>query len=218
MLICHSITIVSVLRLEYLIQFSHTDNVTWDYLPIGYWSAVETHVSVIVACLPSIRPLLRHIRDRIFPTPATTSSYYEDNSKNTIGSSKKKNSQKSASSRMWSTSVDKSRISTMSRSRVDKDDFVRLNEYEMGVGVGVKTGDEDRRTPTQSSLESFVSRSFKSNEDIQPLAPMVAPSGQSSGGITVQTDYTVDRSILNQGQFQDGPCTSELTEKGGFHR
>jgi hypothetical protein len=205
-----------VLRLEYLIQFSHTDNVTWDYLPIGYWSAVETHVSVIVACLPSIRPIIRHVRDRVFPKPATSTSYYEDGSKDTTGSSKKKNSQKSATSRLWSTSADRSRMSTMSRSKVDKDDFVRLDEYEMGVGAGVKAGDQDRRTPTQSSLDSIASRSFKSNEDVQPLAPSAAYSGQPMGGITVQTDYTVDRTTLTPSRSQRFPGVEEAMEKKGF--
>jgi hypothetical protein len=48
------VTIVSILRLKYMIQFAATSNVTWDYLPIGYWSAVEAHVGAIVACLPSV--------------------------------------------------------------------------------------------------------------------------------------------------------------------
>ena len=205
-----------MLRLEYLIQFSHTDNVTWDYLPIGYWSAVETHVSVIVACLPSIRPIIRQIKDRLFPKPATSTTYYEDCSKDTIGSSKKKNSQKSATSRLWSTPADKSRMSTMNRSRVDKDDFVRLDEYEMSVGADVNAGDQDRRTPTQSSLDSIASRSFKSNEDVRPLAPTAVYSGQPMGGITVHSDYTVDSASLGPSRSQRSPYTNEAMEQGQF--
>ena len=32
---------------------------TGDYVPIGYWSTVEVHVSVICACLPALPSLFR---------------------------------------------------------------------------------------------------------------------------------------------------------------
>ncbi|KAI4834464.1 hypothetical protein E4T44_08787, partial [Aureobasidium sp. EXF-8845] len=132
------VTIVSILRLKYLIQFAHTDNVTWDYLPVGYWSAVETHVGVMVACAPAIRSLQFQIREKLFPKPATASSYYED----TKNSSKTRSKVDSAN-RSWGgggSKIDgpRSRLSSIAPHR--KDDFVQIDEYEMNVGEGFGRG------------------------------------------------------------------------------
>ncbi|KKK16523.1 hypothetical protein ARAM_003075 [Aspergillus rambellii] len=60
------VTLVSILRLESLITFSNTQNLTWDYVTVGYWSTIECHVGVICACLPAIRALFRRVWPRIF--------------------------------------------------------------------------------------------------------------------------------------------------------
>ncbi|KAJ0415818.1 GMC oxidoreductase [Aspergillus carlsbadensis] len=60
------VTLVSVIRLESLIVFANTTNLTWDYVQIGYWSTIEIHVGVICACLPAIRALFRRIWPRMF--------------------------------------------------------------------------------------------------------------------------------------------------------
>ena len=80
-------TIVSVLRLQSMIQFANTTNLTRksspssnvkihlcdgfteDYVTIGYWSTIEVHVGIICACMPAIRQLLQYS----FPsTPRST--------------------------------------------------------------------------------------------------------------------------------------------------
>lgn len=66
------VTVVSMLRLKYMIQFANSHNVTWDYTPIGYWSTLEVHVGIILACLPAIRSLQR----RIFRTSGSPNSHY----------------------------------------------------------------------------------------------------------------------------------------------
>jgi hypothetical protein len=76
------------------------------------------------------------------------------------------------------------------------EDFVRLDEYEMGFGADVNKIIDDKST-TQNSSEGFLTRSFKSNEDILPLAATAAPFGQPLGGIMVQTEYSVDSASQN---------------------
>ncbi|KAG2415252.1 hypothetical protein HFD88_006443 [Aspergillus terreus] len=66
------VTLVSILRLESLIHFASTQNLTWDYVPIGYWSTVECHVGIVCACLPAIRALLRRVSPSIFGDTAAT--------------------------------------------------------------------------------------------------------------------------------------------------
>ncbi|USW52750.1 Putative extracellular membrane protein, CFEM [Septoria linicola] len=53
------VTIVSILRLQVLIEFGDSRNLTWHYVAVGYWSTTELHASVITASMPSIRHLLR---------------------------------------------------------------------------------------------------------------------------------------------------------------
>jgi hypothetical protein len=188
------VTIVSILRLKYMIQFAQTSNVTWDYLPIGYWSAIEAHVGAIVACAPAIRQLQRSIRERFWPKQKTPSQYYY--AENSGNSSKKNNGSKDLKSRIWLPKTDRSQLSTLGRSKMDKEDFVRLDEYEMGVGTGGKNGVLSDRNSPQNSSEGSLDRSFKSNEDVQPLADTAAPApvvGSPLGGIMVQSEYSVDR-------------------------
>ncbi|OCL12389.1 hypothetical protein AOQ84DRAFT_155692 [Glonium stellatum] len=65
------VTVISMLRLKWMIQFANTQNVTWDYVPIGYWSTIEVHVGIICACLPALRAL----QFRIFPSTKRPSQY-----------------------------------------------------------------------------------------------------------------------------------------------
>ncbi|KAL4911776.1 hypothetical protein BDW62DRAFT_215530 [Aspergillus aurantiobrunneus] len=69
----YSVTIVSIIRLESLIAFANTTNLTslatnntGDYVRVGYWSTIELHVGVICACLPAVRSLFTRIWPRVF--------------------------------------------------------------------------------------------------------------------------------------------------------
>ncbi|XMA13694.1 hypothetical protein WAI453_006485 [Rhynchosporium graminicola] len=53
------VTIVSILQMTSLVKFATTHNITWDYVPMGYWSSIEVHISVIYACLPTLPSLFR---------------------------------------------------------------------------------------------------------------------------------------------------------------
>lgn len=170
-----SITVVSAVRLEYLIQFADTENVTWDYLPIGYWSAVETHVSVIIACLPSVRLLQRSIRERLWPKPASSTGYYGDNTRD----SRKNNSSKIPTSRKWTSKTSRSGMSTLRRSG---EDFVRLEEYGTRDGAGIERFANDEKVTASCSPGTPVPLSDGSNEDDMPLV----------GGILVRKEYSVD--------------------------
>ncbi|CZR54682.1 related to integral membrane protein PTH11 [Phialocephala subalpina] len=59
------VTLVSILRLQSLIEFATSQNFTWDYVPAAYWSTIEMHVGIVCACLPAHRFLLGTIRSKI---------------------------------------------------------------------------------------------------------------------------------------------------------
>ncbi|KAL4964242.1 uncharacterized protein BDV14DRAFT_209399 [Aspergillus stella-maris] len=60
------VTLVSIIRLESLIVFANTTNLTWDYTSVGYWSTIELHVGVICASLPALRSLFRQLWPSVF--------------------------------------------------------------------------------------------------------------------------------------------------------
>ncbi|CAG8876608.1 unnamed protein product [Penicillium nalgiovense] len=73
------VTLISILRLNSLIHFASTTNLTWDYVTVGYWSTIECDVGVICACLPAIRSLLRRVSPGLFgDTTKVKSSYAMD--------------------------------------------------------------------------------------------------------------------------------------------
>ncbi|KAF2451836.1 hypothetical protein P171DRAFT_12575 [Karstenula rhodostoma CBS 690.94] len=166
------VTVVSMLRLKYMVQFAHTENVTWDYLPVGIWSAVETDVGIIVACMPAMRSLGGLLRNRFFPKTQTLTKFSDDTRKNN-----RKKSYSTSGSHMLSSFTQ----STMAKS--DKEDFMRLDECELRG----KTGALDGRTDTQDPLETSLSRWYGSDDDALPLG------GFSLSAIMVQTEYSVDR-------------------------
>jgi hypothetical protein len=48
------VTLCSVVRLQYLVEWGTTDNPTWYYNPIALWSAIECNLAVTCACLPAV--------------------------------------------------------------------------------------------------------------------------------------------------------------------
>ncbi|KAJ5169350.1 uncharacterized protein N7500_002133 [Penicillium coprophilum] len=74
------VTLVSILRLNSLIHFASTTNLTWDYVTVGYWSTIECDVGVVCACLPAIRSLLRRVSPGLFGDTEHAKSSYGLNS------------------------------------------------------------------------------------------------------------------------------------------
>ncbi|ESZ93409.1 hypothetical protein SBOR_6202 [Sclerotinia borealis F-4128] len=71
------VTIVSILRLKSLILFSNTQNPTWDYVQVGYWSTIEICVGIICSSMPAMRLLLV----RIFPRMSGSTNNSSNHSK-----------------------------------------------------------------------------------------------------------------------------------------
>ncbi|KAJ9247285.1 hypothetical protein DTO280E4_874 [Paecilomyces variotii] len=80
------VTIVSIIRLQSLVEFATTSNVTWDYVAIGYWSTIEVHVGVVCACLPAIRSLLLHIFPSVFKSTTNAASKASMSHSGAVGS------------------------------------------------------------------------------------------------------------------------------------
>ncbi|KAH7152722.1 hypothetical protein EDB81DRAFT_789540 [Dactylonectria macrodidyma] len=57
------VTVVSIIRLQYLVELGSSHNPTYDQIDVSLWSTVEINIGIICASMPSLRILLV----RIFP-------------------------------------------------------------------------------------------------------------------------------------------------------
>ena len=52
------VTIVSILRLQSLVDFAKSHNATWEQYDVANWSTIEINVGIICACMPALRLVL----------------------------------------------------------------------------------------------------------------------------------------------------------------
>ncbi|KAB2103630.1 hypothetical protein AG0111_0g8352 [Alternaria gaisen] len=52
------VTVVSILRLQALVHFAASSNVSWEFYDVSVWSTIEICVGIMCACLPTLRLLL----------------------------------------------------------------------------------------------------------------------------------------------------------------
>ncbi|CAI6332128.1 unnamed protein product [Periconia digitata] len=70
------VTVMSVLRLQSLIHFGKSLNVTWDQADASNWSTIEINVGILCACLPSLRKIFIHVFPGQASIAATNTSQY----------------------------------------------------------------------------------------------------------------------------------------------
>lgn len=63
-----SVTIVSMIRLRFLVVFARGNNPTWDQANVVNWSNIEINVGIICACLPTVRVMLTRAFPKVLET------------------------------------------------------------------------------------------------------------------------------------------------------
>ena len=69
---------VGALRLQSLVQYGASTDFTWDFIPIGILTALESNSALVCACLPTLNPLLQFCLHGTFtplPTVRSRPSY-----------------------------------------------------------------------------------------------------------------------------------------------
>lgn len=56
---------VSILRLQSLVDFAKSHNPTWEQYDVANWSTIEINVGIICACMPALRLVLVRFFPRI---------------------------------------------------------------------------------------------------------------------------------------------------------
>ncbi|KAI1091680.1 hypothetical protein F5B19DRAFT_257183 [Rostrohypoxylon terebratum] len=58
-------TVTTIVRLYYSVILAHRENLTYNLAPVGHWALGEFTAGILVACLPSLPRLLKHLRGDI---------------------------------------------------------------------------------------------------------------------------------------------------------
>ncbi|TQN65344.1 Satratoxin biosynthesis SC1 cluster protein 4 [Colletotrichum shisoi] len=123
------VTIISIIRLQSLISFSKSINLTWDGRQAGSWSLAELYVAIICTCLPTIRIMVMKVGTKKFGwTGATSSGPSQGSAKNgfvNFGSQASNNS------------------TTTSRKDFKGSEFIMLNDVDSVHSKGPTTARTD---------------------------------------------------------------------------
>ncbi|KAI1417018.1 hypothetical protein F5Y13DRAFT_103297 [Hypoxylon sp. FL1857] len=146
------ITIVSIVRLNSLIRFGTTQNLTQDYVETGYWSTIEVPVGIICACMPAVRSLFSIALPKIFGTTRATigstfNSFGPSSSGNRLGDSRHKISVKQE----WSVLSEGPDYGNDRHGRSESGvELLNVgNMKNAGAGVGVAVTDDGDHRPTR---------------------------------------------------------------------
>lgn len=67
---------VSILRLQALLTFSNSSNLTYDNFDVHLWSTIEINVAIMCACMPTMRQMLVWLFPVVFGGATTLRSGY----------------------------------------------------------------------------------------------------------------------------------------------
>ncbi|KAH7066094.1 hypothetical protein BKA63DRAFT_495960 [Paraphoma chrysanthemicola] len=137
------ITVVSILRLQALVHFASSNNVSWEFYDVSVWSTIEVGVGIMCACLPTVRLLLVKLFPILGGSTARSGQQYRKygyGSNNELGNMSKK----SQRSRNNASAVHSSR--SAGSTTLDK-----------GDGITVETSYTVKRTNSDTDEASLVS-------------------------------------------------------------
>lgn len=70
-----SVTVISIVRLVFLVQMKDSINLTWDYFDVCLWSTVEITVGIMCTCMPTLRLILVRMSRRVGSTISHRSAH-----------------------------------------------------------------------------------------------------------------------------------------------
>lgn len=68
-----SVTVVSIMRLRFLITFGKGSNPTWDQSDVVDWSTIEVNVGMICASMPTMRLIFARFLPKLFTSTKSNS-------------------------------------------------------------------------------------------------------------------------------------------------
>lgn len=83
----HSVTVVSIIRLQSLVNFANSANLTYDNWDVNLWSTLEVNTGIICACMPTIRQILAWYFPKVFGSGTRPGRYYPGRGDREVNSS-----------------------------------------------------------------------------------------------------------------------------------
>jgi hypothetical protein len=120
-----STTVISVIRLQSLVQFAASTNPTFDNVPTAYWSVLEAFTGIFCVCMPTLRRFLAHLSPYCFGTTKNDSQYEQYNSPNEVSDGVLRNARVRASVPVSNNSIVKT-IDTTFETKMKEDDEIEL--------------------------------------------------------------------------------------------
>lgn len=134
------ITVVSILRLQALVHFASSSNVSWEFYDVSVWSTIEVGVGIMCTCLPTLRLLLVKVFPILGGTLARSGQQYQNyGNSNELG-----NLSRSERSR---------RNGTLQDLSLSRDSTA----YGKGDGIIIKTSYSVKRSKADTDEASLVS-------------------------------------------------------------
>ncbi|RFU78918.1 pth11-typeg- -coupled receptor [Trichoderma arundinaceum] len=149
------VTVVSIVRLQFLVNLGSSANPTYDQIDVSIWSTVEINIGIICTCLPAIRLFLIRLFPRLGGSSHKTSGY--QNYPDSYGKSENINSRaKTLVEAVKSQSRPEHRgieLKTMYEVRYSDEDETRLVKMQEGnAAKAVNAGGSSRSMNSASEL------------------------------------------------------------------
>ncbi|KAF4119825.1 CFEM domain [Geosmithia morbida] len=188
------VTIVSIIRLQSLISFSHTFNTTWEFYNVTLWSTLEVGVGVACACLPSLRLIIV----RMFPvlggsTDNKTPQYYRQTPK--------------AGRLQSSTHSGKTHSHLASANRVNDSNDRDVSDIAMEMRYGIHYTENDEMHLVDMEKSQSNNRSH--------IAPADGLPGNNNGD-DISEELGQSQSATSSGSHGDDTSTRRATGKNKF--
>jgi hypothetical protein len=156
--------VISIIRLQSLVQFAASTNPTFDNVPTAYWSVLEAFVGIFCVCMPALRRFLAALFPRCFGSTQNNSNYeHYDTPNRKAGSSGYAGGSKHSAGFGSKASYGGRGIVKTSEttvvSRMGDDDEIQLVEFEQGKKTGTEGSDggsDTTRAPVQINQGGFA--------------------------------------------------------------
>jgi hypothetical protein len=127
-----STTLISIIRLQSLVQFSSSTNPTYDNVPTAYWSVLEAFTGIFCVCMPALRRLLAYVSPYCFGSTKNDSKYEQYNTPNKLSNGLPRSSRAGVRHSVTggkNSGITKT-IDTQVETRVKEDDEIELVQFQ----------------------------------------------------------------------------------------
>ncbi|KAF2864811.1 hypothetical protein BDV95DRAFT_613177 [Massariosphaeria phaeospora] len=135
--------VVSVLRIQSILNYAKSQNGTYDNVPAGFWSLVEVNIGVFCVCMPAIRRILASALPRLFAS--TNASRGRPTYVPSTNQHRRKKTPTFGGSLLNDTAITKTVTTHVQRDGDWREDDDQINLVQVRGGRGMLKGIEEER-------------------------------------------------------------------------